>query len=156
MFNLDREVAAWSAAVHAARCQPTASITELTDHLYCEIDRGRAEGLSDEEAFRTAIARLGSAEELKAEHAKNRSALGTVCQVAARLDGPPLPNPEHRRLLLVHALIWASLMIAASLILKKAGASQVSSLLLVVIFIPLWQVSDQLLRRALRPGKGSR
>ncbi|MCU1348966.1 MAG: hypothetical protein JWO56_1996, partial [Acidobacteria bacterium] len=87
MFDLDREVASWSAKVHAERCQPAAGVAELTDHLYCEIDRGRARGLSDEEAFRAAIARVGSAPELTTEHAKNRSALGTVCRVAARLDG---------------------------------------------------------------------
>jgi hypothetical protein len=152
MFDLDREVATWSAAVHAERCQSAAGkgVAELSDHLYCEIERGRAAGLSDEEAFRTAIARLGAASELTAENAKNRSALGTVCQVAAKLDGPASTSLEHRRLLLAHAVIWAALLIASSLVLKKTGASEASALLLTVIFIPLWQASDQLLRRALR------
>jgi hypothetical protein len=150
MFDLDREVAAWSAAVYAERCQPAAGVAELSDHLYCEIDRARAAGLSDEEAFRTAVARLGAASELTAENAKNRSALGTVCQIAAKLDGPASTSPQHRRLLLAHAVLWATLMIASSLVLKKTGASQASGLLLTVILIPLWQASDQLLRRALR------
>jgi hypothetical protein len=156
MFDLDHEVTAWSAAAYAERCQPAASVAELSDHLYCEIDHGRAAGLSDEEAFRTAIARLGPASELTAENAKNRSALGAVCQVAAKLDGSGSTSAEHRRLLLAHALIWATLMIASSLVLKKTGASEASVLLLTVIFIPLWQVSDQLLRRALRkrPARG--
>jgi hypothetical protein len=149
MFNLDREVAAWSAAVHAERCQPSAGIAELTDHLYCEIDRARAEGLSDEEAFRTAVARVGSAPELTAEHAKNRSALGAACQVALKLDGPGF-NSEHRGLLAAHAAIWAALMIVLALVLRKATSPELSAWLLIGILIPLWLASDQILRAALR------
>lgn len=149
MFDLEREVAAWSAAVHAERCQPAASVAELSDHLYCEIDRARAEGFSDEEAFRTAIARAGSLSELTAEHAKNRSALGAACQLMAKLDRSG-SSPENRRLLLVHAFIWAVLLIASTLVLKKAAAPPVWGWLPTVIFIPLWQASDQILRLALR------
>lgn len=149
MFDLNREVAAWSAAVHAERCQPAAGVAELSDHLYCEIDRARGAGLSDEEAFRTAIARLGSTVELTTEHAKNRSALGIACQVAAKFDRSA-SSPEHRRLLLAHALVWATLMIASALVLTKTAAPDVSGWLLTVIFIPLWWASDQLLRLALR------
>ncbi len=149
MFNLDREVAAWSAAVHAERCRPAADVAELSDHLHCEIDRARAAGLSDEEAFRTAIARLGSAPELTAEHAKNSSALASACQVAAKLDRSG-SSPGHRRRLLAHALVWAALIIASSLLLTRAAAPKAYASLLIVIFIPLWWASDQLLRLALR------
>lgn len=149
MFDLDREVTAWSTSVHAERCRPVAEVAELTDHLYCEIERGRAEGLSDEEAFHAAIARLGSASMLTAEEAKNRSALGTACQVAAKLDGAGVRR-EHRGVLLGHALIWASLILATSLLLSKTAVRDVFSLLLVVVFVPLWWASEQLLRTALR------
>jgi hypothetical protein len=149
MFDLDREVTAWSASVHAERCRPAAEGLELTDHLYCEIERGRAEGLSDEQAFRAAIARLGSPTALTAEEAKNRSALGTVCQVAVKLDGAGIRR-EHRGVLLGHALIWASLILATSLLLSKTAVRDVFSLLLVVVFIPLWWASEQLVRAALR------
>jgi hypothetical protein len=152
MFDLEREVAAWSAAVHAQRCRPAAAgVAELTDHLYCEIDRGRAAGLSDEEAFRAAIARLGSIPELTAEHAKNRSALGTAWQAAATADCAG-SRPDRRRLLLAHALIWAALIIACSLMLTKTEVPEVASLLLTLVFVPLWWVSDRLMRLALRQG----
>ena len=154
MFDLEREVAAWSATVHAERCQPAASVAELSDHLYCEIDQARATGLSEEEAFRAAVARIGSPSALTAEHAKNRSALGTVCRVAAKLDGSS-SSPEQRRLLVAHALIWAALMIASALMLKKT-ASEVSVLMLITIFIPLSWASEQLLRRAFRQGPAGR
>jgi hypothetical protein len=149
MFDLNREVTAWSNSVHAERCRAAAGVAELTDHLYCEIERGRAEGLSEEEAFRAAIGRLGSASELMAEEGKNRSALGSVCQVAAKLDGAGL-RPDHRGALLAHAFIWASLIIATSMMLSKTAVRDVYSLLLMVVFIPLWWASDQLLRSVLR------
>jgi hypothetical protein len=157
MFDLDREVAAWSAALQAGRCSAVAhkGAAELADHLYCEIESGRAAGLSDEAAFRAATARLGGAPALTAENAKNRSVFGTVCRVAAKLDGPLPTDPEHRRLLLAHAVIWAALMIASSLVLKKTGGSETSGLLLTVVFIPLWQASDRILRRVLRKRSGS-
>jgi hypothetical protein len=144
MFDLNREVEAWSAAVYAERCQPAASVAELSDHLYCEIDLGRAAGLSDEEAFRTAVARLGSVSELSAENAKNRSAFGAACAVAAKLEGPF--SRQHRGLLLAHALLWATLMIASAAVLKK---TEITGWMLVAILIPLWWASEQLLRRAM-------
>jgi hypothetical protein len=150
MFDLEREVESWSTAVHGERCRPAAEVAELRDHLYCEIERGRAEGLSDEDAFRAAIARLGSAEALSAEHTKNRSLLGTVCQTAARLESSP-KKPEHRQLLLANAVIWASLILGASLILSKSATPLVMQFLIVGVCGPLWFASDQLLRAAMRP-----
>jgi len=125
MFDLDREVATWSAAVHAGRCQAAAGegVTELSDHLYCEIERGRAAGLSDEEAFRAAVARMGTSGELTAEIAKNRSPLGAVCRIAAKLDGPMPASAEDRRLLTAHAVVWATLMIASSMVLTTTAPS---------------------------------
>lgn len=155
MFDLDREVAAWSRAVHEERCQPAAVVAELSDHLYCEIERARATGLSDEAAFRAATARLGTARQLTAEHAKNRSALGTACQMAARLD-PAMGRPEQRWLLLAHAAVWAALIIATTLALKKAAPAEVSVWLLTVIFVSLWWASEQLLRLALRQKREAR
>jgi len=149
MFDLEREVAAWSAAVHAERCQPAASVAELSDHLYCEIESAREAGMSDEEAFRIATARLGSMKDLAAEHEKNRSALGAACQVAAKIDGPIL-RPDHRRVLVAHAMIWAAIIIASTLVLKKTTPSEVLSWLLLGVFIPLWLASDMVVRWALR------
>lgn len=148
MFDLEREVAAWSAAVHRERCQPAASVAELSDHLYCAIDRARAEGLSDEEAFRAATARLGTTPELTAEYAKNRSALGTACQISAKLDGPV--SSSDRGLLMAHALVWAVVTIVSSLVLKRTTSPEISGWLLIGVLIPLWLSSDLILRAALR------
>jgi hypothetical protein len=147
LFDLDREVANWTAAVYAARCRPEAGVDELTDHLYCEIDRAREEGLSEEDAFRAAVDRLGSVPELVAENAKNRSALGAVCEVVAKAERSLAP--EHRRVLNVHAFIWAVAMIVTSALVKRA-VPNVTAWLLVTTLVPLWWASDQLVRHALR------
>jgi len=149
MFDLKREVAAWSASVLAERCEPGPGVAELTDHLYCEIDRARETGLSEEEAFRAATARLGTTSVLAAEHAKNRSLLSPVCRVAAKF-GSSAASPAQRRFLTTHALLWAALMIASALMLAVTPARDIYGLLLTVVFLPLWWASDQLLRKALR------
>jgi hypothetical protein len=147
MFDLDREVANWTAAVYAARCRPETGVAELTDHLYCEIDRARGEGMSEEEAFRAAVARLGSVPQLIAENAKNRSALGTVCEAVGR--GERSLTREQRRLLNVHAFLWAVAMIATSAFVKRT-VPDLSAWFLLTVLLSLWWASDQLLRHALR------
>ena len=154
MFELDREVTAWSEAVHAGRCGGSASVAELRDHLYCEIDRARAEGLPDERAFAAAVARLGPARELAAEHAKDRSLLGAGCALAARLErgGAGLP---HRGLQVAHGILWATVTLATSLLLSRTASRSTSEWVLLLVLIPSWLGSEQILRRALRRSAGS-
>jgi hypothetical protein len=54
------------------------------------------------------------------------------------------------RLLIVHALIWSTLMIASALVMKKTGNHGASEWLVTGVYLPLWWVSEQLLRRAMR------
>lgn len=132
--------------MHEGRCRTASEIAELSDHLYCEIDRARAEGLSDEEAFRAAITRIGSAPQLAQEHAKNRSALrGTLCRVLAA-DA----RLEHRAPLIAHSLIWAALLLATTMVLVGQGASNAWGWFAIGVFVPLWWMSDHLLRSVLR------
>jgi len=143
MFDLNREVAKWTAAVHASGCRPSASATELRDHLYCEIERSRADGLSDEEAFHAAVARAGSIADLTAEHAKNRSLLGTVCRLSARVDDPRLRR-EAGWLMIGNALVWATVLIVTAFLLKRHG-SHGTAAWLAIWFYPVWWTSQELL-----------
>jgi hypothetical protein len=156
MFDLEREVAAWSEAVYADDCRGAVSAAELKDHLYCEIDRARAEGLSDEQAFAAAVARLGPAPKLASEHAKNRSLLKAVCAAVTR-DERRVPS-DQRWLLVAHAILWAALVIATSLVLSKTATREASEWMLIVVLIPCWLASEQILKRALRrrPTGGTR
>lgn len=145
MFDLKREVAAWSAQVHQGRCRTAEEIAELTDHLYCEIERARTEGLGEEEAFHAAIAKLGSTTQLSAEHAKNRSKLSAILQYDCAAS-----SPEQRRILLGHALIWASLQIASALIVAGRDMPEMYGWFSITAVFPLWWASDRLLRTALK------
>ena len=149
MFDLEKEVAAWSEAVHVDRCRDAARVAELSDHLHCEIDRARAEGLSDERAFAAAVARLGRGPELAAEHAKNRSILGRACAAVARYDRLD-SSGGHRGVLIAHSMLWASVMLGTSLVMSKTAASGTLGSLLIVVLIPSWWGSELILRRALR------
>ncbi len=155
MFDLEREVAAWSEAVHAGPCRRAGSVAELADHLYCEIERARAEGLADEQAFAAAVAKLGNGPELAAEHAKNRSLLASGCALAARYD-PPMGGRGSRGLLVAHGIVWAALTVSAALLLSKYGAREAFNWLLIVGLVPSWLASEQILRRALRPRPAAR
>lgn len=131
MFDLDREIAAWCRSAAAKRCRPTARTDELKDHFHCEVERLQGEGKTAEEAFRETVAQLEA-----------NDTLGLLT---------PKHTKGEERMRKVHAVIWAVLMIATALVLTKADVDKdVSSYLLIVIFIPLWYVADQLLARALR------
>jgi hypothetical protein len=148
MFDLEREVTAWSEGVHAGRCRGSAGAAELKDHLYCEIESARGEGLSDEAAFAEAVRKLGRAGELAAENAKNQSALGTACAVAEKLDGA---GPKSRGLLLAHAIVWAAITVASALLAKASAASSSAFLWqMLLVLLPGWIATEQILRRALR------
>ena len=167
MFDLEKEVAAWSAAVYADRCGnagTAGSIAELTDHLLCEIDQLKAARstpggslLSDEQAFKIAIANLGGKRGLAAEYAQNRSLLAAIWAKVVRYERAQSIGltREHRRLLAAHAILWAVLMAASSLALSGSGSKEGATWLLTGVWIPLWWASEQVLRRALRSRTGA-
>jgi len=147
MFDLEKEVAAWSAGVDAGRCRQAASAAELSDHLYCEIERAREDGLSDEQAFAAAVAKLGRVADLTSEHAKGRSVLGRVCAAAERYDNA---HGESRELLLAHGILWAAVMLGSSLMLVGWAAPKALAYLLIGVLVPGWWASQAVMLRALR------
>ncbi len=155
MFELDREVANWTSAAYADQCRRSDSLAELRDHLYCEIEQGRATGLTDEHAFAAAVAKIGPGVRLAAEHAKNRSWLGRACATLERWDRWDSGGGQ-RGLLVGHGILWAALTI--SLALFTRGSSKDFGMWLIVILVPCWLGSEQILRQALkqRPPGASR
>lgn len=57
---------------------------------------------------------------------------------------------------MANSMIWAVLMIASALAFRSidADVDKVFGYLLVLIFIPLWAASDQLVRKAARKSEG--
>ena len=151
MINLEKDVRQWSEAALAGRCADGAAAAELADHLWCEIERARSRGASDEEAFARATSALGSRRELAAEFARNRSFAGRGCAIAARLDDS---KPGERKYLIAHAILWATMIVAGAVIAKTSGAGTSSNFqwMLLVILIPGWIASERILRKALRVG----
>jgi hypothetical protein len=147
MFDIEQEVAAWSAAVHADRCRRSDSVAELSDHLWCEIERGRAAGMSDEAAFAAAVAKVGPAPALAAEQARGRSWGAAAWAAVVRSERA---SHGHRGLFVAHGLVWAAMMIATAAALKSAVAPGAFVWLLVCVLVPGQWASEQLLRRALR------
>ena len=158
MFDLEREVAAWATRVHAGRCGlggESADRAELADHLYCEIERFRAEGLSEERAFAAAVAKLGAASALAVENAKNRSRLGTAWAAVVRFECAAARD-GHTGLFVAHALLWAAVMLAVPLLLPHGPARQSFGWILCSVLMPGWWASETLLRRALRARRAQR
>jgi hypothetical protein len=152
MVDLEKEVRQWSEAALAGRCADGAAAAELADHLWCEIERARSRGASDEQAFASATSSLGSRRELAAEFARNRTFAGRGCAIAAKLDDS---KPGERKYLIAHAILWATVMLAAAVLMKAGGASSSSAFqwTILLVLIPGWIGSERILRRAMRVGR---
>ena len=59
---------------------------------------------------------------------------------------------KKQKFILANAVIWASLILATALIVTRVDSENAFSYALIVVFIPLWFASDQLVRKALRKG----
>ena len=136
MFDLDREVHAWCRSIHTTWFNRDARVEELKDHLYCEIERLRAEGLSDEQAFLYATERLGSVDELLTEHAKNRHWL-----VGWR-DSMSLKKAAS--LIIAISLLFAAAIILSSYLLNDTQYEQHSQTV-VYLLIALWWIPYSIL-----------
>ena len=82
MFDLRKEVEEWSLHITGRGCGSWSRKEEIIDHLYCEMEKLRAQGLPEREAFLTAARRMGDSKELFDEYAKNRGFLDFGCHVA--------------------------------------------------------------------------
>src|SRR5262245_26534455 len=130
MFDLQREIDAWSKKAYDGPCRGrAASLDEWKDHVHCEIERLVAEGRTPEEAFRLATTRLGEA-----------------APVGCRRRSGVASN----RARIALAIVWASVIIATALLLTTDGRRETSSYLLLFALIPAWWSSDLVLSRHLR------
>jgi len=140
MFDLDREIAAWKTTL-APRCGRGAEVAELEDHLRSEIESLVAEGTPAKRAFELAVNRLGRVAELDAEYDKNRSLLDRVSSRLARWDRRLNSRLTGRQEIGV-ALIFATLIISASIVLSAADISAAAAFgYLLVVIVPLWLIS---------------
>jgi putative ABC transport system permease protein len=72
MFNLEKSIHAWKKSLQTQDTLEDGTIADLESHLRDTIDALKREGMSNEEAFREAAARVGGPEVLAAECGKVR------------------------------------------------------------------------------------
>lgn len=70
MFNLDQSINEWRRQLLAAGIQTTALLEELESHLREDVERQVRSGLDGQQAFESAVRRMGRFDALKAEFAK--------------------------------------------------------------------------------------
>ena len=84
MFRIDHEVSKWCLALRRQGRLSGSQLEELRDHVYDEVEKQKASGVSEEEAFRLAINRLGTIDELTYEYSKNQR-IGHLLSVIAHV-----------------------------------------------------------------------
>ena len=71
MYDLNKEIAKWKSSVSRQRACSRDELNELESHLREEIDVLIGRGVTESEAFAEAVARMGAAEEISDEFAKD-------------------------------------------------------------------------------------
>ena len=71
MYDLNKEVAGWKSSVSRQRACSRDELNELESHLREEIDVLIGQGVTESDAFAEAVARMGAAEEISDEFAKD-------------------------------------------------------------------------------------
>ena len=103
LFDLNKEIADWKSSVSRQRACSRDELNELESHLREEIDVLIGRGVTESEAFAEAVARMGAAEEISGEFAKdgrlimkNSFGLGLIVGVitfSVLFSGLPLYGP---------------------------------------------------------------
>jgi putative ABC transport system permease protein len=73
MFNLEQAIREWKGSLHKHEIFEDALVADLELQLRDTLEALKGEGLREEEAFRTAVAKLGTPDAIAAEYRKNRT-----------------------------------------------------------------------------------
>jgi hypothetical protein len=108
MFDLEKAIADWRQQLGTGGLSKGEALDELESHLRDDVQRQIRAGLTPQQAFETAVERIGGAQALKTEFAKiNRPPMGFLVRLKAFLLGsrnvamPPLTafNPQAQQTL---------------------------------------------------------
>jgi hypothetical protein len=127
-------------------------LDELKDHLLSEIERLQATGMDQGEAFEAATTRLGEAHMLMSEYSKNRSFISRLCALDRRMSGTALitdsaARKHVKRLILGHAILWATGLVACTVLMLDAeNVTPMATL----VFVPLWFASYLLITNSFK------
>lgn len=141
-FLLHSAIAQWCQRIVAKSGADQATLDELQDHLYCEVERQLTNGLPIEEAFALATQQLGDPALLNAEFAKNRSLLSKlICEgeenqlVAEEI---PMSKKKLQRLTIANLVLFAVIIAATAWILDGTGTFTQISLLMYALWFSMY------------------
>ncbi len=97
--------------------------------------------MSEQQAFGVATEKIGDAAALDAEFDKNRSLISRVGRRVHAVDNSSSGGPRR-----AHAFLGGTFVLAAAIVLTSLDATEAAAYLLVV-FVPLWFASGELLNR---------
>ncbi len=127
MFELEPAVNQWCAEVSRRITDSDDLRAELKDHLYCEIESLRDQGLSEEQAFRLAVQKLGDPTELVSEYRENRRLLSVFCKAAdpslnvySQQRSNIMTYRQNVKRILTQSLLWATAIVTSGLLLGEA------------------------------------
>lgn len=140
MFNLDLAIHQWCARVLHNHSITSNKIDELKDHLYCAIEAGQTNGLSEEQAFDQAIEQIGRDETLKESFDMNLSITEKMCafeygkisDFSTPLEGEKLMK-IYQRLILSNSILWAAAILVTALMTRGMEDKPDSLIMLLVI-----------------------
>lgn len=129
MFDLEKELHDWCVSVLGKRGDEDLR-SELKDHLYCEIEVHQRAGLSQEQAFRLAVSKMGEPGGLLEEFSKNKGLIRHLCEFDENLNAAfaarfPMSGKRRSMFILGNALFFAACILILSWFLKENSTTYV-------------------------------
>ncbi|WP_282146339.1 hypothetical protein [Alteromonas stellipolaris] len=139
MFDLDNAVENWCNKVVSHNIWDADKIDELKDHLYCIIEQDVNSGTDEKLAFEKATSDLGYPEaEIKASSGR-ANIIQRICRVLNKIEGN---SSSDSPLVIGHAIIWASVMLAMALVVKDKDANGAVLLILLLGWFASFTILD--------------
>ncbi|WP_372620617.1 hypothetical protein [Alteromonas stellipolaris] len=139
MFDLDNAVENWCNKVVSHNIWDADKIDELKDHLYCIIEQDVNSGTDEKLAFEKATSDLGYPEaEIKASSGRAKI-IQRICRVLNKIEGN---SSSDSPLVIGHAIIWASVMLAMTLVVKDKDANGAVLLILLLGWFASFTILD--------------
>lgn len=139
MFDLDNAVENWCNKVVSHNIWDADKIDELKDHLYCIIEQDVNSGTDEKLAFEKATSDLGYPEaEIKVSSGRAKI-IQRICRVLNKIEGN---SSSDSPLVIGHAIIWASVMLAMALVVKDKDANGAVLLILLLGWFASFTILD--------------
>ena len=111
----------------------------MKDHLYCIIEQDVNSGTDEKLAFEKATSDLGYPEaEIKASSGRAKI-IQRICRVLNKIEGN---SSSDSPLVIGHAIIWASVMLAMALVVKDKDANGAVLLILLLGWFASFTILD--------------